>query len=216
MDDPESWDMFTVESTDGGLPNDWVYGLHKGPDGAVWIATEGGVARYRDGEWRNWQHEDGIGAEYESLPESEQQDRTDPAAYSRHHAQQKEDMDLARVSGPYNPNYIVALWVDDDGTVWAGTWGGGLARLRDGRWTNYTTHDGLPNNHVFSLYRDRQERLWVGTSEGLALWRGEGEFAAYGSQEGLYADSVFSMDQAPGGDLWVGGFGGVTWVNELE
>lgn len=216
MDDPSSWEMHTVESTGGGLPNDWVYGLHEGPDGTVWLATEGGLARYRDGQWDNWQHEDGLGAPYESLPAADRAADNDPAAYSRHHAQQKQDMGLADVAGPYNPNYVVALWVDRDGTVWAGTWGGGLARFRDGRWTNYTSRDGLPNNHVFALFRDRQQRLWIGTSAGLALWRGEGEFATYSSQDGLYADSVFSLAQAENGHFWVGGFGGVSWITDLH
>lgn len=216
MDDVDSWDMFTVENTDGGLPNNWVYGLHEGPDGALWLATEGGLARYRDGEWKNWQHEDGIGADYEALPESDKKDDTDPASQSRHHATQKRDMGLTNVSGPYNPNYIVSLWVDPDGTVWAGTWGGGLARLRDGTWTNFTTRDGLPANHVFALYRDRESRLWVGTSKGLALWRGQGEFARYGTEDGLYAESVFSLGQGPGSDFWVGGFGGVSWITGLR
>lgn len=48
-----------MENTSGGLPNDWVYGLAAGKNGEVWMATEGGLARYMDGKWSNWNHKDG-------------------------------------------------------------------------------------------------------------------------------------------------------------
>lgn len=49
----------------------------------------------------------------------------DPAQYSKHHTRQKTEMDLENVDVAYNRNYIVALQVDNEGVVWAGTWGGG-------------------------------------------------------------------------------------------
>jgi len=156
LDDAAAWETFDVANTQGGLPNDWVYGVEKGPDGAIWFATEGGVARYRDGQWRHWTHEDGVGAPFEAVKDAIQF-KSDPGAASRHHAQQKREQGLERVDVAYNPNYIVSLAVAADGTVWAGTWGGGLARYDGRRWTNYTTHDGLPANHVFMLYIDPRE-----------------------------------------------------------
>lgn len=215
MDDPDQWDMFTVHNTEGGLPNDWVYGLEKGADGSVWMATEGGLAHFHDGQWRNWNHEDGLGAPFEVVAEATSASGTDPGAFSRHHAQQKEEMGLEGIQAPYNPNYIVALQVADDGTVWAGTWGGGLARFKDGQWTNYTTADGLPGNHVFSLFRDRSERLWVGTNRGLALMRPNGGFRVFTTADGLYANNVFAMTQGGDGAFWVGSFGGVAHLKGM-
>ena len=43
------WELHTVENTKGGLPNDWVYGLAEGKNGSVWLATEGGLARFARG-----------------------------------------------------------------------------------------------------------------------------------------------------------------------
>jgi hypothetical protein len=67
MDDPAAWDLYTVENTGGGLPNDWVYGLAEGKDGQVWMATEGGLARFQNETWTNWTHADGLGAELEMV-----------------------------------------------------------------------------------------------------------------------------------------------------
>jgi ligand-binding sensor domain-containing protein len=99
--------------------------------------------------------------------------------------------------------------VDKDGTVWAGTWGGGLARFDGKSWRNYTVTDGLPSNHVFFLRLDHTGRFWVGTSQGLALMK-DGQFKVLTTVDGLFANNVFSLAISDRGDLWVGGYGGVT------
>jgi ligand-binding sensor domain-containing protein len=214
LDDRSQWDLFTVANTDGGLPNDWVYGLAKGRDGELWMATEGGLTWFKDGEWRNWQHEDGLGAPYEQVKD-QIQFQNDPAEFSRHHARQKTEMGLQRVDIAYNPNYIVSLQVDNDGTVWAGTWGGGLAHFDGEKWKNYTVADGLPANHVFALKLDQQGRLWIGTSKGLARRTDDG-FKVYTTADGLFSENVFSLARAADGTFWVGSFGGVARLTRLD
>ena len=207
--DPDAWETYTVENTDGGLPNDWVYGLDLGKNGEVWLATEGGLARFHQDRWDNWNHQDGQGAAYE-LVKADNTFGTDPATMSNHHAKQKIEMGLQNVDTAYNPNYIVALEVDAEGTVWVGTWGGGLASFDGERYINYTVRDGLPSNHVFMLHEDQQGKLWVGTSNGLTQFI-DGEFVGHlTTHEGLFSNTIFSMATQPDDLLWVGSFGGVT------
>ena len=208
LDNPENWETYNVDNTNGGLPNDWVYGLEEGKDGEMWFATEKGLAHFKNGKWKNWQHEHGLGVAYELVKEDIQFSR-DPGNASRHHAQQKEEQGLSRVNVAYNPNYIVSLEVDNNGIVWAGTWGGGLAKYDGTKWTNYSTKDGLPSNHVFSLYKDPQGMIWAGTSHGLAKVLENGKFQVITRREGLFADNVFSMANAADGSFWIGSFGGV-------
>ena len=214
LNERSQWDLFTVENTRGGLPNDWVYGLALGKNGELWMATEGGLARYQDGQWRNWKHEDGLGAAFETVKEDIKY-TDDPAKVSEHHARQKEEMGLQDVDVAYNPNYIVSLQVDQDGSVWAGTWGGGLAHFDGSNWKNYTMSNGLPANHVFALHQDHRGRLWVGTSKGLALREGEG-FRTFTTADGLYSNAVFSIATAANDTLWVGSFGGVARLVGLQ
>lgn len=208
LDRRQAWDTYTVENTGGGLPNDWVYGLREGLNGDVWMATEGGLTLYRHGKWRHWRHEDGLGAPFEKVKAHIDYQR-DPAKESSHHARQKVEQGLTGINVAYNPNYIVALEVDPSGTVWAGTWGGGLARFDGHTWRNFTVEDGLPSNHVFLLKRDDKGRLWVGTGKGLAVRTNTG-FSVLTTADGLYADNVFSLAISGQGEMWVGGFGGVT------
>lgn len=211
--DPSKWDTFTVENTQGGLPNDWVYGLAQGKDGEIWLATEGGLARFKDETWRHWNHADGQGAPYE-LVRDQIKFREDPAQFSKHHARQKSEMGLQDVNVAYNPNYIISMLVDRQGVVWAGTWGGGLARFDGEHWTNYTVADGLPANHIFMLYEDTDGRIWAGTSNGLALRDGN-TFKVFTTKNGLFSDNVFSMATAADGTRWVGSFGGVAQIASL-
>jgi len=214
LDNSSKWDLFTVENTNGGLPNDWVYGLAMGKSGEIWMATEGGLARFKDGKWDNWNHQDGQGADY-ALVKDQIQFTNDPADYSKHHTRQKSEMGLENVDVAYNPNYIVALLVDDDGSVWAGTWGGGLAHFDGNSWKNYTVKDGLPANHIFSLYKSNG-KVWVGTSKGLALRNDDGSFKVYTTADGLFSDVVFSMATAEDGSAWIGSFGGVARIAKLQ
>ena len=211
LHDAESWETYTVENTNGGLPNDWVYGLAEGKNGEVWFATEGGLARYHNNQWDNWSHEDGQGAPYE-LVRDDNTFMRDPAKYSKHHARQKQEMNLENVNTAYNPNYIVALEIDAEGVVWVGTWGGGLARFDGETWKNYTVKDGLPSNHVFMLHRDREDKLWIGTSHGMAYFTDTG-FEIMTTENGLFSNTIFSMATQADGTLWVGSYGGVARID---
>ena len=208
LDDRSKWDLYTVENTKGGLPNDWVYGLAEGKNGDIWMATEGGMARFAQNRWTNWNHARGLGAPFEKV-KSDIAFKNDPGKASMHHARQKEEMGLADVNVAYNPNYVIALEVDRDGHVWAGTWGGGLSRWDGKRWVSYTTADGLSGNHVFMLHYDDSGRLWIGTNNGLLSYQG-GKFSkSMTVADGLFANNIFAMATSPAGDLWVGSFGGV-------
>ncbi|NOY63204.1 MAG: regulator [Gammaproteobacteria bacterium] len=216
LEDPDSWQSFTVENTDGGLPNPWVYGLEEGLNGDIWFATEDGLARYRDGSWVNWKHDDGLGAPYDVVKETIQF-TNDPAQASSHHARQKAEQGLSDVKVAYNPNYIISLAVDSQGVVWCGTWGGGLARFDGKSWRNYTTVDGLPANHIFMLHRAPNGRIWIGTSNGLAYFNKQGSgFSVLTRADGLYADNVFSMSDAADGSVWIGSFGGVAHISNIQ
>ena len=210
LQDRSAWELHTVRSTKGGLPNDWVYGLAQGRNGEIWMATEGGLAQYRAGHWQHWNHAKGLGAAYARVKDHIQY-QTDPAKVSQHHAKQKQEMGLANVEVAYNPNYVVALAVDAQGVVWAGTWGGGLSRFDGKRWTQYTVAEGLPGNHVFMLHIDSVGQLWIGTNNGLAKLK-NGRFETLTTQDGLFHNAVFAMATARDGTLWVGGFGGVARI----
>ncbi len=54
-----------------------------------------------------------------------------------------------------------------DGTLWFGTYDSGLFRYRDGRFTRYTTAEGLPTNGAFQILEDAQARFWISSNSGI-------------------------------------------------
>ena len=55
---------------------------------------------------------------------------------------------------------------DDQGVLWVGT-SGGLARFQGGKWTSYTTANGLASDSVQYLVEDGRGDLWIGSNRGL-------------------------------------------------
>ncbi|HEY6898178.1 MAG TPA: two-component regulator propeller domain-containing protein [Rhodocyclaceae bacterium] len=186
------------------LINEWVYGLSVDADGRVWFGTEGGVSMYDGKRWKQWNHKDGMGApNVESLPASA---NTGLGTRSRH--------DLATEvagMGTYNPNYVFSIIAAPDKTVWAGTWGGGVARFDGKSWSNLTTRDGLAGNIVYSMARDNQGVFWFGTNNGVSRYDGK-TWKNFGRQEGLLDSSVYAVAIAPNGDVWAGTKKGVVRI----
>jgi ligand-binding sensor domain-containing protein/two-component sensor histidine kinase len=63
--------------------------------------------------------------------------------------------------------YPISFWEDSAGAIWIGfNNGGGLVRYRDGRFTRFTSEDGLPDGGIFNLFIDSSGRLWIPTTRG--------------------------------------------------
>ena len=59
-----------------------------------------------------------------------------------------------------------------DGHLWLATYGGGISRLAGGRFTPFTTRDGLSSDYAVCLFEDRDGTLWIGTENGATALRG--------------------------------------------
>jgi len=64
-------------------------------------------------------------------------------------------------------NIVSDIHQDSTGTLWIATYGGGLNRLRDGRFKAITTKDGLPNNMLLGILDDSNGNLWLSSNQGI-------------------------------------------------
>ncbi len=186
------------------LVNEWVYGISVDALDRVWFGTEGGVSMFDGRQWQSWTHKQGLGAPNDdNLPFST---NTGLGTRSRH------DLSVG-AEGPstYNPNYVFSVIAAADGTVWAGTWGGGVSRWDGKVWRNYTAKDGLAGNIVYSVAQDRQGTLWFGTNRGVSRWDGKA-FKNLGVAEGLLDHNVYALAVGPDGDVWAGTKKGVARI----
>jgi ligand-binding sensor domain-containing protein len=62
---------------------------------------------------------------------------------------------------------VRALYEDRDGTLWIGSYDGGLARFKDGKFTRYNTKTGLPNDGAFQILEDDNRHFWISSNRGI-------------------------------------------------
>ena len=80
------------------------------------------------------------------------------------------------------------------------------------RWENFTTANGLPDNHVFCVLVDGN-RIWAGTENGLALYE-NGKWKVFRPADGLGHRAVLSLALDKNtGDIWAGTMGGLSRIS---
>jgi len=77
------------------------------------------------------------------------------------------------------------------------------------QWKQFTTKDGLPNDHIFAV-KVHGPKVWIGTEDGLAcLDKRTGKIRSWQEKDGLPFQVVSALDVDPKtGDVWIGMFGG--------
>jgi hypothetical protein len=80
------------------------------------------------------------------------------------------------------------------------------------RFENFTTSNGLPDDHVFSVLVDG-DRIWAGTENGLGLYENH-QWKTFTTKDGLAHRAVLSLalDKSTG-DVWAGTMGGLSRIS---
>jgi diguanylate cyclase (GGDEF)-like protein len=63
--------------------------------------------------------------------------------------------------------YIYSVYEDPQGSLWIGTHGGGLNRLKNGKISVYTMKDGLFDDVAFQILEDGDNFLWMSGNKGV-------------------------------------------------
>lgn len=120
-----------------------------------------------------------------------------------------------RSSGdPEGDPCVFALAEAPQGTMWQGSYGGGVTLLTpdDGAPPRI---EGLPDSVVLALYGDREGTLWVGTaSGGLAAVEDGRVRDVYTTADGLAHNSIRTITRTRDGDLWIGTLDGLSRLRD--
>jgi signal transduction histidine kinase/ligand-binding sensor domain-containing protein len=102
---------------------------------------------------------------------------------------------------------VLAVAEGPDGTIWAVTQDGALARRTSGGWTNVLENGHGMDSEATCLAVDRTGAVWVGTKYyRLYRWSG-GQLTSWGQAEGLVSHTLRTLWCSQAGDLWIGGEG---------
>ncbi|MDO6492713.1 MULTISPECIES: two-component regulator propeller domain-containing protein [unclassified Cellulophaga] len=115
-------------------------------------------------------------------------------------------------------NYILTVFECKSGTIWVGTFGGGLNKLIVNKdktigFKRYTEKEGLPNNVIKGILEDNQGNLWISTNNGLSKFNPTDEsFQNYDVNDGLQSNEFSELTalKTKEGQLFFGGVNGFT------
>jgi ligand-binding sensor domain-containing protein len=196
------------------FPNSYVEAITEDPSGQLWVGcSTGELRRYAAGKFTTFVPADSqLVAQLATLPEPKPKgDGSSPRIVER----------------------FWALYADADGVLWIGSLGGGLLRFQDGKFTRFTSREGLSSDHVSQILEDAREQLWLGTADGIVqvskaelnrFARGDTDFVRFvarGRPDGMPTTECSGGCQ-PGcwrsrdGHLWFATVKGAVWTDPAE
>jgi len=187
-----------------GLVSPVIRAILEDRDGAVWIATRGGLNRWKNGAISVFTQKDGLaGTDVLALAEDRQGRLW---IGSNGGLSLLEDGKFTAFGGQ---NRFAGMDVRSfapapDGSLWIAS-SQAFARLQDGFVQEWYARERLPfKGEIRSIAVSADGALWIGTF-GDALQRFQaGRFDRIGADQGLPSDVIFCLRAEPDGSLWAG------------
>ena len=202
-----------VESitTAHGLADDSVTNLWQGADGSLWVGTQAGVSRVRDGvvttfaEFADVEVFHLAGDDHGSVWVAAEQGLYRRAAGTGR-------VERLAAYGATSLRSVNGLVFDHEGGVWVSSYTSGLFLLRESRFANWTRAEGLTTDRVNSVYQRRDGSLLIGGDLGVVQVLQDGELSRLGPSRLLPDVRVRGFLEDRAGTLWVSSYAGVLRV----
>lgn len=201
------WRVRQVFTEENGLPNNLVMSVCVSNDGAVWLGTAWGVARYGA---TNWDHHsrwagasDRGGVALERTEDGRLWAATGERVYEFDGANWNEAYRF-RASARRRAGRIVALSKGSGGTLWAAVHRNVL-RFDGVFWKEFELPTSGPGSRILSIFPARDGGVWAGTGAGLFRFDGE-EWTLHSPEDFRGVGAVFESES---GALWYGANGGI-------
>jgi len=139
--------------------------------GRLWAAAPSGIYQYREGTWHPAVPSDSSPASYALLleegPDHSIWAGTFLGGLWKLEGPGQDKPRLLTTADGLGSNQIRSMMWDAQGTLWIGTFDGGLTRLRDGKFRTYRASDGLLSDNVMHVEDDQAGNLWLSTTKGV-------------------------------------------------
>jgi len=196
------------------LPGSRIQALLADREGALWIGTNLGLARWIDGRVQRLPVTDPLAkASVLSLMEDREGNIWAGTEADGLHILRDQRFHTIGAREGLSSDQTTTVVEDAAGKLWVGTAGGGLNGLPRsgdaGAASPYAVRDVLLSDVILSLAAAPNGDLWVGTPDGLNRIRG-GAVDAYTSADGLPDDFIRSLLVDADGSLWIGTRHGLT------
>lgn len=216
--------IIRVESytSNNGLIDDEVYGLHSDGKGDIWISSMNGVVRYS----YNRNKFEQFPSKQFSIPRFVLSVTTDnkgdlwmcslsdgcAKVQFDEQGRVKQKTLFNKGNGFFSDN-IWMVFKDSKGILWFGSDDNGLLRMQDVQQKIFSSKDGLTNSRSGSITEDSYGNIWIGSIGG-GIYKYDGiNFVNYTSDDGITTDNPYFVAADDFGNVWVGSNRGVDRVD---
>lgn len=118
--------------------------------------------------------------------------------------QTKTGWEMIHINDGLGDGSIATVVKDQEGSIWLGLMGSGLARwLGYGEWHSWTQREGLSDSSIWSVAKDRDGMLWVGSRFGLNYADPRAETLVWRQRAVEGVEFARSVAPAQDGSLWI-------------
>lgn len=117
---------------------------------------------------------------------------------------------LKRMEGFPEWDWYTGILKDENGTIWATTFGRGIhyynpaSQKRGTLLHNENDATSLSSDRINAVFKDSRNNLWFTTEDGLCKWnKSTNNFTRYGTANGFPSNFMFSILESAAGELWI-------------
>jgi ligand-binding sensor domain-containing protein len=210
--DGEKWTTFESAEI---ISEGWPSHIAISPSGEVWITRKNphsfdgveGIARYSNGEVNIYTEDDGLADNMANTVEIDASGNVWIGTNNGLSLYDGVKWKTFRSKGNLNFTRINSIAAEQDGSIWCGTYEGGVLLFDNDEWSMVTTEDGLADNAVRAVAIAPNGDVWVGTINGVSRFDGT-SWKTYTHEDGLISDKVSCIHIMPDGVVWIGTNGG--------
>lgn len=193
----------------GGLKSDRILSLYEDTAGALWVGTDGGgISRLnmKERKWTSYSTKQGLSNNTIRVIAGDYQDGlwigTDNGL---NHLDKEGKIKTYSVEQGLSGYSVTALAasVNSDGTLWIGTRGTGLNRMKENKFLPLPSQTPLLGKTILALHEDRSGTLWIGTDFGL-YHLDKDEIRNHESVIPLSDRSINAIMEDNSSNLWIG------------
>ncbi len=149
-----------------GLPNNRVISLFEDAEFSLWVGTNGGLFRLRDAPFTTMAKEDGLAGNYVRTVMT----HSDGSLWvgSSNGLSVKTSQGWQPINLPEDAKSVLSLAERNDGSIFIGTFGGGLLQWKDGQIIKqWTVQEGLLANTISTILTRSNGEVWLGSFNGI-------------------------------------------------
>lgn len=191
-----------------GLSNEWIYSLFADNDSTLWIGTSSGVYFYDGKKFQR------VLPEIKSTVNDILKDHfgnlwigTINGLYRKKAANNKLEC-LTTENGLTN-NFVIDFLFDFEGNFWMTQYKGGLTRIRDGKFTNYTYSGGLPEKVVNTICEIDDSSYLLGFDNGSLVKIQNGNILPFKVKTDLSGDRIRHIMIDSEKNTWISTYSGL-------